>query len=331
MDPEARDPAAADDPQSPIHASPVEATPPPGLRRIALCLQYDGAAYHGWQRQPRQSSVQQTLEEAIAALDRHRPVQVVAAGRTDAGVHAAGQVVHFDGVGPIPPQRWARALNGRLPASVRVRAAAAVAPQWHARFSATYRRYRYTVYNGRTPNLFLAPWSWHRWQVRLDEQRMAEALQPLLGHHDFSAFQRAGSVRPHARTTLQAAEVTRQGDLLVVELQASGFLYGMVRLLMGQLVAVGEGRLSVEAFDQRWRQRQRAAVKEAAPPQGLCLLRIGYPQRVFPEATWYDGQPQFRLATSDPPPENPVQGRSMIGSVPTGHLPEGLPAKGPDG
>lgn len=300
-------------------------------RRIALCLQYDGAAFHGWQRQPRQSSVQQTLEEAIAALDPHRPVRAVAAGRTDTGVHAAGQVVHFDGAGPIPPQRWARALNGRLPASVRVRAAAAVPPQWHARFSATYRRYRYTVYNGRIPNLFLAPWSWHRWQTRLNEERMAQALQPLIGHHDFGAFQRAGSLRPHARTTLQAAEVSRQGDLLVVELQASGFLYGMVRLLMAQLVAVGEGRLSVAAFEQRWRQRQRSAVKEAAPPQGLCLLRIGYPQSVFPEAAWYDGQPQFRLATSDPPPEHPTQGPSITGSGSTGSVPEALPPRGSTG
>jgi len=276
-----------------------------GIRRIGLCLQYNGAAFHGWQRQPHHASVQQTLEEAIAALDPHRPVLAVAAGRTDTGVHAAGQVAHFDCSGPIPPQRWARALNGRLPASVRIRAATAVPPEWHARFSATYRRYRYTLYNGRTPNLFLAPWSWHRWQVRLDEERMAEALQPLLGHHDFSAFQRSGSLRAHARTTLQEAEVRREGDLLVVELQASGFLYGMVRLVMGQLVAVGEGRLSPQSFGERWRRQQRSAVREAAPPHGLCLLRIGYPDAVFPEAAWYDGQPQFRLASSDPPPAVP--------------------------
>ena len=246
--------------------------------------------------------MQQTLEEAISSLDPHCPIRAVAAGRTDTGVHASGQVVHFDAAGPIPPQRWARALNGRLPPTVRVRAAAAVSPNWHACFSAQYRRYRYTIYNGRTPNLFLAPWSWHRYQLRLDEGLMAEVLQQLLGEHDFSAFLRAGSCRSHARTTLQEVSLLRQGDLVVAELQASGFLYGMVRLLMGQLVAVGEGRLSPEALIGRWRDRARAEVKEAAPPQGLCLLRVGYLESPFPKTAWYDGQPQFRLDIDDSPP-----------------------------
>lgn len=287
---------------------------PSRLQRIALCLQYDGGAFHGWQRQKNRPSVQQTLEDAIAALDPQRPLRSFAAGRTDTGVHAAGQVVHFDAAGPIPALRWARALNGRLPATIRVRAAAAVPGDWHACFSALHRRYRYTILNARTPNLFLAPWSWHRYQLRLDEQRMAAALEQLLGEHDFSAFQRAGSRRPHARTTLQEVSLRRQGDLVVVDVQASGFLYGMVRLLMGQLVAVGEGRLSTEEFLGRWRLRDRAAVKEAAPPQGLCLLRVGYPECPFPKAAWYDGQPQFRLECGDSPPawspDVPVAGLS---------------------
>jgi tRNA pseudouridine38-40 synthase len=272
------------------------------LQRIALCLQYDGSAFHGWQRQNQHKSVQQTLEEVIMDLDPQRPLKTVAAGRTDTGVHAAAQVVHFDAAGPIPAQRWARALNGRLPASIRVRAAAAVPADWHACFSALHRRYRYTIHNGRSPNLFLAPWSWHRYQVRLDDALMAEVLTRLVGEHDFAAFQRAGSRRAHARTTLQEVSLSRQGDLVVAELQASGFLYGMVRLLMGQLVAVGEGRLSPEEFLERWRRRDRAAVKEAAPAQGLCLLRVGYPINPFPRVAWYDCQPQFRLETDDSPP-----------------------------
>ncbi len=270
-------------------------------QRIALCLQYDGSAFHGWQRQARHASVQETLEAAVAALDPDGPGRVVAAGRTDSGVHAAAQVVHFDAAGPIPPHRWPKALNGRLPSSIRVRAACPVAPDWHACFSASYRRYRYTIYNGKLPNLFLAPWSWHRYELRLHEQPMAEALAALLGEHDFSAFQRAGSKRAHARTTLQEVMVERQGDLIVAELQASGFLYGMVRLIMGQLVAVGEGRLKPEAFVERWRRRAREEIKEAAPPQGLCLLRVGYPEPVFPEVAWYDGQPRFLLKFSDSP------------------------------
>ncbi|MFN4866087.1 MAG: tRNA pseudouridine(38-40) synthase TruA [Cyanobium sp.] len=273
----------------------------PQLRRIALCLQYDGRAFHGWQRQHNAGSVQETLEGAIRRLDPAGSGQTMAAGRTDAGVHAAAQVVHFDCAGPIPAQRWPKALNGALPASVRVRAAAEVPDHWHACFSATYRRYRYTIYNGRRPNLFLAPWSWHRYRLRLDETLMDRALQDMLGEHDFAAFQRAGSCRSHSRTCLQEVRVERQGDLIAVDLQASGFLYGMVRLVIGQLVAVGEGRLNLGTFAQRWRQRQRADVKEAAPAQGLCLLRVGYPQPVFPEPAWYDCQPRFQLESTDPP------------------------------
>lgn len=273
----------------------------PALRRIALCLQYDGSAFHGWQRQHNASSVQATLEEALASLDPLGPGRCLAAGRTDTGVHAAAQVVHFDCAGPIPAQRWPKALNGRLPPTLRVRAAAPVPSSWHACFSASYRRYRYTIYNGCRPNLFLAPWSWHRYQVPIAEAAMATALAPMLGEHDFAAFQRAGSRRRHSRTCLQDVQVDRQGDLITVELQASGFLYGMVRLLMGQLVALGEGRLDPDDFERRWRHGQRTAVKEAAPPQGLCLLRVGYPQPVFPKAAWYDCQPRYQLGHCDPP------------------------------
>ena len=287
-------------------------------QRIALCLQYDGGPFCGWQRQPQHPSVQQTLDEAIEALDplpagvTAKLSRTIAAGRTDTGVHAAAQVVHFDCHGPIPALRWAPALNGRLPGSIRVRASAAVAPDWHACFSAQYRRYRYCIYNARRPNLFLAPISWHRYQWRLQDQLMEELLQELLGHHDFSAFQRAGSQRAHARTTVQEVSLERDGDILTLEIQASGFLYGMVRLLVGQLVAAGEGRISPEQFRQRWRQQRRDEVKEAAPPQGLCLLRVGYPEPMFPRGAWYDCQPRYRLETSDPPPE--------ITSNPTGEV-----------
>jgi tRNA pseudouridine38-40 synthase len=134
--------------------------PPP---RIALCLQYDGGAFHGWQRQRNAPACRKPwrARPSAAWIPRARPH--VAAGRTDTGVHAAAQVVHFDCAGPIPAQRWPKALNGRCPDAAGA-AAAQVADHWHACFSATYRRYRYTIYNGQRPNLFLAPWCWHRYR-----------------------------------------------------------------------------------------------------------------------------------------------------------------------
>ena len=273
------------------------------IRRIGLTLQYDGAEFCGWQRQKIGVSVQGSLENAIAELDPFRPIKTIAAGRTDAGVHAAAQVVHFDCSGYIPPARWASALNGRLPKSIRIRESVVRPDNWHACHSAIYRRYRYTIYNGCRPNLFLAPWSWHRYRLRLDEKLMRLALQGLVGFHDFGAFQRAGSKRAHSWTTIQDVQLERNGDLLTIDVQASGFLYGMVRLLVGQLVSVGEHKLSLEMFEKRWRQRRRFEIREAAPANGLCLIRAGYKELIFSESSWFESFPRFSLISIDPPIE----------------------------
>ena len=241
------------------------------------------------------------MEEAIQGLDPLCPIPAVAAGRTDAGVHAAGQVVHFDTFGPIPSERWASALNGRLPKTIRVLEAVDRPSSWHACYSAIYRRYRYTIYNGKTPNLFLAPWCWHRYHVKLDDDVMRLALEGLIGHHDFSAFQRSGSNRPNALTTIQEVEIHRRGDLLDLEVQATGFLYGMVRLLVGQLVALGEHRLDLLTFEKRWRNRSRNEVKESAPANGLCLIRVGYQDPIFKSPLCFDSFPRSSLFSSDPP------------------------------
>ena len=270
-------------------------------------MQYEGTSFCGWQRQRNGRSVQAVLEDAIGVLDPTHPlpIQTFAAGRTDSGVHAAAQVVHFDASSRIPASKWAMALNGRLPSSIRVRESVQRPRSWHACYDAIYRRYRYTIHNGRRPNLFLSTWSWHRYHLRLNETRMRTALQGLIGLHDFSAFMRAGSRRAHARTTVQEVHLERRGDLIIVEIQASGFLYGMVRLLMAQLVSVGEHRLSTNQFEDRWRQKRRSEVKEAAPARGLCFLRAGYAEEIFSRSGWYDCQPWFFLAESDPPPDPP--------------------------
>lgn len=261
-------------------------------QRVALVIQYLGGGFCGWQRQPHQRTVQAEIEDAIAGIvGKATPLH--GAGRTDTGVHAAAQVAHFETRSPIPAPKWAKVLNDRLPGDVLIRGSAAVAPTWHARFSAVWRRYRYLFFTDARPNLFVLPFCWHYYREPLDVERMTAALQPLLGRQHLAAFHRAGSSRGHSWVDVQEVACYRQGAFVKVEIQASGFLYGMVRLLMGMLVEVGAGARSPEAFTRVWVEQRRDLVKYAAPAKGLCLLRVGYREFPFPPEVWFDTQPSF--------------------------------------
>lgn len=266
-------------------------------KRIALVIQYQGTDFNGWQRQPNGRTVQEEIETAIATVLNH-PVTLHGAGRTDAGVHAAAQVAHFEATGPIPGYRWATILNHRLPSDVLIRASAQVDQRWHARFSALWRRYRYLLYTDSRPNLFVRPWSWHYYHAPLDENLMQAALNPLLGRHHLSAFQRAGTRRPHAWVEVQEVSCQRQGPFIRIEVQASGFLYGMMRLLVGLLVEVGSLGRSLENFTEIWVHERRDLVKYSAPAQGLCLLRVGYPDFPFEPDVWFDTYPEWVLGST---------------------------------
>jgi tRNA pseudouridine38-40 synthase len=270
------------------------------LQRVALVIQYLGTHFHGWQRQPQHRSVQEEIEKAIVAMVGY-PVTLYGAGRTDAGVHAAAQVAHFNAPAHIPGHRWTDILNSRLPRDILIRASATVEPTWHARFSASWRRYRYTIYTDQRPNLFVRSLAWHYYLAPLDADKMQAALQPLLGRQHLAAFHRAGSSRPHSWVDIQAAECLRRGPFIEIEIQASGFLYGMMRLLVGLLVEVGHGARSLAEFTELWQQQQRDRVKYAAPPQGLCLLRVGYPDFPFPLDIWFDTQPKLFFASTTAP------------------------------
>lgn len=262
------------------------------MERVALVIQYLGTHFHGWQRQPNQRTVQEELETTIQSVLGH-PVSVCAAGRTDTGVHAAAQVAHFDATGTIPAHRWANILNARLPQDILIRASAPVKSTWHARFSALWRRYRYTLYTDPRPNLFVRSLAWHYYYEPLNTDLIQKALDPLLGHHHLAAFHRAGSSRAHSWVEVQAAECERRGPFICIEVQASGFLYGMMRLLVGLLVQVGREMRSPSDFTELWVAQRREEVKYAAPPHGLCLLRVGYPEMPFPPDIWFDSQPKF--------------------------------------
>jgi tRNA pseudouridine38-40 synthase len=261
-------------------------------QRVALVVQYLGTRFHGWQWQPNQRTVQEEIEKAICSVLGYS-VRIHGAGRTDAGVHAAAQVAHFDAPSIVPSYRWATILNARLPDDILVRASATVSSGWHARFSALWRRYRYLLYTDTCPNLFVRPFSWHYYHEPLSEQLIQEALTPLVGRHHLAAFHRAGSTRLHSWVDVEVAECKRQGPFLAIELQASGFLYGMMRLVVGLLVQVGRGLMSPKSFTELWVAQRREDVKYAAPAHGLCLLRVGYSEFPFAPEIWFDTQPTF--------------------------------------
>ena len=265
------------------------------LSRVAIIVQYIGTNFHGWQRQPDQTSIQGSIERAISEVLGY-PVNVYGAGRTDSGVHAAAQVAHFDYDGPIPGHKWAKIINARLPEGILIRASARVTRNWHARFSAVWRRYRYTIYTGRLPNVFVDRTCWHYYQSVLQESLIQSALEPLIGEHDLAAFKRTGSDRQDSLVEIQTARCYRQDAFLYIEIQANGFLYGMVRLLVGMLVEVGIGKRSPENFTEIWQNQRRDRVKYSAPAKGLCLLRVGYIEFPFAKDLWFDTQPNFYLA-----------------------------------
>lgn len=264
-------------------------------QRIALVFQYNGTDFHGWQRQPKQRTVQEEMEKALFGI-LGEPVGVYAAGRTDAGVHAAAQVAHFNTSSSIPAHKWASVLNHAVAKDIKVLASAPVPLDWHARFSAKWRRYRYTLYTDSPPNVFVEPFTWHYYYEPLDESLVQAALSPLVGHHHLAAFHRAGSQRQHSWVDVQEAICYRHGPFVHIEVQANGFLYGMMRLLVGMLVQVGRGERSLENFNQIWTHELREQVKYAAPAHGLCLLRVGYDNCPFPLEIWHDAMPKFTFS-----------------------------------
>ncbi len=257
---------------------------PLGTTRWALLVEYDGGPFSGWQRQDGQPTVQGVLEAAAGRLEAGRPVAAVAAGRTDAGVHASGQVVHLDLSRPIAPERLAEALSFHMrPHPVTVLRARAVPPDWSARFSATGRRYRYVILNRRARPALLRGRAWHVSEP-LDEAAMARAARALLGRHDFTSFRAAACQANSPWRTLDRLDVRREGDLVVLEVAARSFLHHQVRNMAGTLRLVGDGRWPEAAVAVALEARSRAAAGPTAPAEGLTLTGVTYPEPVFDEA-----------------------------------------------
>lgn len=256
---------------------------PTSLQRWALGVEYDGGGFSGWQRlnkpgKPERRSeptIQAALEKALSFV-ADVPIAAVCAGRTDAGVHASAQVVHFDGPAQREPRSWVLGTSSRLPPSVCVRWCVPVPFEFHARYCARARRYQYRILNrAMRPALHRQYLSWER--LPLDAEAMHEAAQALRGMHDFSAFRTVHCQAPHPRRDMQDISVTRHDDIVTIELQANGFLHHMVRNIVGSLLPVGRGERPGEWIAQLLAGRDRALAGPTAPSAGLVFLGPRYP------------------------------------------------------
>lgn len=245
-----------------------------GQRNFKLTLAYDGSAYHGFQYQSNAVTVQQTLETSLAQLFGEK-IRIAGAARTDAGVHAYGQVVSLRTDSPIPADRIPSAVNGLLPRDIAVVAADEVPDTFHARFSAIGKIYQYRILNSAVPNPLLRNYAWQVLRP-LQVELMHEAMQVLVGEHDFSAFQASGSSAKHPVRTLYNIQCRRNDDEIEFQFHGNGFLYHMVRNIVGTVVDIGAGKMAEAEFRRVFAGRNRSAAGATAPPQGLYLRRIFY-------------------------------------------------------
>ena len=255
----------------------AEHTPDAALQRWALTLSYDGSRFYGWQKQADGiPTVQTALEYAIGQIAGEENIPVVVAGRTDTGVHATAQVVHFDTAAHRPAQAWVRGVNAHLPEGVAVLYAQKVAAHFHARFDAYGRHYCYLLQSSsvRSP-LLLGKVGWTH--LPLDVSVMQQAASLLIGQHDFSSFRAAECQAKSPIKTLYEARISHTAGLIRLDLHGNAFLHHMVRNIMGALVYVGSGRLSVEAFAELMAARSRLKAPPTFMPDGLYLTGVDYP------------------------------------------------------
>ncbi|MDR3288687.1 MAG: tRNA pseudouridine(38-40) synthase TruA [Peptococcaceae bacterium] len=256
-------------------------------RNIRLTLAYDGTAYHGFQRQAPQhgATVQGTLEDTWRRMFGEE-IRMNMAGRTDAGVHAAGQVINFWSSAPIPLEKIPKAFNSYLPRDIRILRSREEGEKFNARRSARWKRYDYRIDHHEIADVFQRLYAWHE-PVRLDRERMRRAAGFLEGKHDFYTFAAAGGVSRTFTRTLYRCRVGLEEELIRITCVGDGFLYNMVRIIAGTLLAVGKGKLKPEDMPEILSSRDRSRAGQTAPPQGLTLTYVHYgeeePETVFPE------------------------------------------------
>lgn len=255
-----------------------DAIPLPVGQRLALAVEYNGSKFHGWQLQKHcvEQTVQGRVEKALSTV-ANAPVRVHCAGRTDAGVHASEQIIHFDAPTSRSIKAWVMGGNAQLDHAIAFKWAIPVAQEFHARFSASHRRYRYVIYNAAIRSAIMAgKVSWEK--LPLDVSLMDTEAQCLLGEQDFSAFRAASCQSRTSMRCVHKVSVSRLADLVVVDIQANAFLHHMVRNIAGALLDVGSGRRRQGWIEQVLRSGDRSRGSVTASPFGLYLVSVGYPE-----------------------------------------------------
>lgn len=244
------------------------------MRRIALTIGYDGTEYAGWQRQENGLAVQQVIEDVIEKLF-HERVHVMGSGRTDAGVHARGQVAAFDFKHPIPVERLKLALNANLPADIRIYQVWEAEAEFHPRFNAKRKTYAYRFINGE-----IMPPELRKYYTLVKEplniEKMQEALKMLEGEHDFLAFRSSGGMNLSTVRTIYSAVLKEEGEGYRIEVTGNGFLYNMVRIIAGTLFEIGKGKLDLECITKALNTGRRELLGPTAPGMGLMLMKVDY-------------------------------------------------------
>lgn len=258
--------------------------------RIALGIEYDGAAHCGWQSQANGCGVQDKLEAALSGIAAEK-ISLICAGRTDTGVHALGQVAHFDTASQRPDSAWVRGVNALLPDSIAVQWAQVIDADFHARFSALSRTYTYVLYNHPVrPALQNGKVGWYH--APLDVAAMQSAAQNLLGQHDFSAFRAAECQAKTPIKTINYVNLEQRGDYITMTLNANGFLHHMVRNIIGSLIYIGAGKQPMSWLQALLLEQDRTRAAPTFAPDGLYLVAIEYADKwnlpVFSKANWFD-------------------------------------------
>lgn len=245
------------------------------MRRIRLIIEYDGTNYVGWQTQPNGLAVQQVIETELHGVTGE-DISLHASGRTDSGVHALSQVAHFDTQARMPADKFAFALNAGLPRDIRIRYSGEAEENFHARFSAKRKQYRYTLQTGEHARAFLRNTALHV-HGRLEEDVLHIMAQDVLGAHDFHAFMAANTTIEQTVREIYRSEWTREGELLYYDVEGNGFLYNMVRILVGTMLAAAKGTLPPDSIKKALASGLRQDAGPTAPAHGLMLMRVIYP------------------------------------------------------